>query len=86
MQGSYDLQAWRFQATAEYFKMTVNGLQGNLGNYAASVSHRLSAGLSVELGYQRDVLSVTANRRLFTGTVRLAYQGPFLALCYGCMR
>lgn len=86
VQGSYDLQGWRFQATAEYFKMTVNGLHGYLGNYAVSASHRLPAGLSVELGYQRDVLSVTADRTLFTGTVRLAYQGPFLALCYGCMR
>ncbi|MGH8396762.1 MAG: hypothetical protein ACRETA_00765 [Gammaproteobacteria bacterium] len=86
VQASYDLWNWRLQATAEYFKMTVNGLHGYLSNYAVSVSHRLPADLSVELGYQRDVLSVTAERRSFTGTARLAYQGPFLALCYRCMQ
>lgn len=84
LRGLYGWRGWQLRAEAVYFKMTVNNLRGHLNNYTLSAAHPLTAGLSLELGYNYYVLTVLAERAYLTGNMRFAYQGPFLNLCYGC--
>lgn len=84
LSASFNAGAWRFNAEADYLKMTVNRIRGHLNKYTVSVMHPLGAGFSAELGYTSYVLSLFGQRSVFTGDLRYAYQGPFLNLCYGC--
>lgn len=84
LSATFNAGSWKFNAEANYLKMTVNRVRGHLNKYTASVMHPLGAGFSAELGYTTYVLSLVGQRSVFTGDLRYAYQGPFLNLCYGC--
>jgi hypothetical protein len=74
--------AWRisrrfaFTTRAQYFKASLNGFQGSMGEYHGDFQYRWKPNFTIGTGYTRLKSSLDVNEASFPGLFRLDVRGP----------
>jgi hypothetical protein len=66
---------WVLDASAQLFKLNVDGYDGNWSNFRLGATWMFSRHMGVGLGYNRFVTRVDVDRSNFNGSLKLGYSG-----------
>jgi len=67
-----------FEATAQYFALSIGDYDGNLQDYRASVTWQPRRWLGIGVGYERFTVDVDVDKDDFNGSLDWTYDGPMI--------
>ena len=67
-----------FEATAQYFALSIGDYDGNLQDYRASVTWQPRKWLGIGVGYERFTVDVDVEKDDFNGSLDWTYDGPMI--------